>query len=268
MDLPELDLDDWLQGCISGFTASDLSDEDGYITSFPARHTSTSLAQAKIFFNTYGFCVLSNVFDETECEETRQAMWDVVESTCPGLQRDDSRSWGQYQSTGKYGLSSRGPCFNPTLVNNRQNEFLANALSVLLDTTAEDVMVSHDRFTIYRATGLDARAGEYGPGVESGSTFATGRRNIHLDLNPWWWHTHARDVLIGADSLTYRSPEDLVRENNLVAGNMGMHVQCVLNFADNREEDGGTLVVPGFHRMSKQWYVCTSVTCTGVDFCL
>jgi len=192
MDLLELNLDDWLQGDIAGFTASDLSDEDGYITSFPARHTHTSLAQAKSFFNTYGFCVLSNVFDETECEQTRQAMWDVVESACPGLQRDDARSWGLYQSTGKYGLSSRGPCFNPTLVNNRQNEFLANALSVLLDTTAEDVMVSHDRFTIYRATGLDAGAGEYGPGVESGSTFATGRRNVHLDLNPWWWHAHAR----------------------------------------------------------------------------
>ena len=253
MDNMELDLDAWLQGRIDGFNASDLSDEDGYITSFSARQSSASLTPAKSFFNTYGFCVLSDVFDETECEETRQAMWAVVESTCPGLKGDDSRSWGLYQSTGKYGLSSRGPCFNPTIVNNRQNAYLANALSVLLDTTVEDVMVSHDRFTIYRATGLNAQAGDYGPGVESGSIFATGRRNIHLDLNPWWWHAHARDVLIGADSLAYNSSEDFVRENNLVAGNMGAHVQCVLNFADNHADDGGTLVVPGFHRISKLW---------------
>lgn len=31
------------------------------------------------------------------------------------------------------------------------------------------------------------------------------------------------------------------------------HVQCVLNFADNLEEDGGTLIVPFFHRFLKEW---------------
>lgn len=33
------------------------------------------------------------------------------------------------------------------------------------------------------------------------------------------------------------------------------HVQCVLNFADNLSQDGGTLIVPGFHRILSQW--CT-----------
>lgn len=31
------------------------------------------------------------------------------------------------------------------------------------------------------------------------------------------------------------------------------HVQCVLNFADNLCEDGGTLVVPRFHRQLSSW---------------
>jgi ectoine hydroxylase-related dioxygenase (phytanoyl-CoA dioxygenase family) len=31
------------------------------------------------------------------------------------------------------------------------------------------------------------------------------------------------------------------------------HVQCILNFSDNLDEDGGTLVVPGFHRMAEKW---------------
>lgn len=31
------------------------------------------------------------------------------------------------------------------------------------------------------------------------------------------------------------------------------HVQCVLNFENNEEEDGGTLIVPYFHRYLKTW---------------
>jgi hypothetical protein len=31
------------------------------------------------------------------------------------------------------------------------------------------------------------------------------------------------------------------------------HVQCVLNFADNLEEDGGTIIVPRFHKHVKAW---------------
>jgi hypothetical protein len=31
------------------------------------------------------------------------------------------------------------------------------------------------------------------------------------------------------------------------------HVQCVLNFADNLEEDGGTVIVPRFHKHVKAW---------------
>ena len=31
------------------------------------------------------------------------------------------------------------------------------------------------------------------------------------------------------------------------------HVQCVLNFADNVEEDGGTVIVPQFHKHIRPW---------------
>ena len=44
-----------------------------------------------------------------------------------------------------------------------------------------------------------------------------------------------------------------MKENNLVVQSFGRHVQCVLNFADNLDEDGGTIVVPYFHRYLKQW---------------
>lgn len=39
----------------------------------------------------------------------------------------------------------------------------------------------------------------------------------------------------------------------MVVRSMGMHVQCVLNFQDNTEDDGGTVLVPGFHRYVDEW---------------
>jgi hypothetical protein len=35
--------------------------------------------------------------------------------------------------------------------------------------------------------------------------------------------------------------------------NMGRHLQCVLNFEDNEEVDGGTILVPRFHKYIEQW---------------
>lgn len=151
-------------------------------------------------------------------------------------------TWHHLKPTGKYGLSTRGPTFEPLLVRNRQNPLLAKALAHIIEAeSTEDVMVSHDRFTIYRATVFDD------PSIE-GKQFGTGRKNVHLDLNPWWWEEDSNDIISGVNTLQYEETSDFIRENNMVASSMGRHVQCVLNFADNREEDGGTLVVPMFHR--------------------
>ena len=290
-----INLKDFLDGGCEELSLADLYDDDDfekdgsykYIKSFDANNESIHY-QAKNFIDRYGFVVFGNVFNPQEVDDTQNAMWSIVESYYPGLKRDDPSTWSLYKSTGKYGLSSRGPSFDPTLVNNRQNPVLAAALATVLNTTIDDVMVSHDRFTVYRATGLDEEeyerekdaqekkggreesAGTIADsdaeadtvlkekartvtGTGTGTALATGKRNIHLDLNPWWWQEGSRDVLIGADRLTYSTAEDLVRENNLVVNTMGEHVQCVMNFVDNHVEDGGTLVVPGFHRVIQQW---------------
>ena len=47
--------------------------------------------------------------------------------------------------------------------------------------------------------------------------------------------------------------QDFIRENNMIVNNMGIHLQCILNFAPNRDEDGGTIVVPGFHNRCYDW---------------
>lgn len=34
-----------------------------------------------------------------------------------------------------------------------------------------------------------------------------GRKNIHLDMNPWWWLEAAEAIRFGAESLSYSDPQ-------------------------------------------------------------
>jgi hypothetical protein len=71
------------------------------------------------FFEDHGFVVIRNVFTPIECEDTRAAMWDIIESNNSGINRNDPKTWSSLKSKGKYGLSIRGPSFHPVLVKNR-----------------------------------------------------------------------------------------------------------------------------------------------------
>jgi len=76
-------------------------------------------AGAVDFFNEFGFVVLGSVFDAAECATTRDAMWSILESANPEFNHADQSTWSTLKSKGNYGLSTRGPSFHPTLVNNR-----------------------------------------------------------------------------------------------------------------------------------------------------
>lgn len=108
-----------------------------------------------------------DVYSPEECERTRNAMWNIVEDSNAGFLHSDPTTWGKYSSAGKYGLSMRGPCFQRDIVKNRQNPNLVAALEAIIES--DDVMVSHDRFTIYRATGL---------AIPDGDNYRTGARNV------------------------------------------------------------------------------------------
>jgi hypothetical protein len=209
------------------YTKSFVSDSDDFI-------------EAKLFFEEYGFVVMRDIFSPHECQVTRDSMWNIIESSCAGFDRNDSSTWANYKSRGKYGLSTRGPCFDEMLLKNRQNRKLITILKAFIGE--DDILVSQDRFTIYRATQVD-----------NGSSFATGPLNLHLDLNPWWWIESSELVEKGADTLLYECDQDFIRENNMVVKSMGTHVQCVLNFADNLTEDGGTIILPRFHKVIESW---------------
>lgn len=157
-------------------------DDEGYSRSFPVlcgqcdasalwsdpKSCSTceqSLKDALDFFYEFGYVVFSNVYDEDACLLTRMAMWSIIEKESPGLSRDDPQSWKQYASSGKYGLSMRGPCFHPQLVRNRCSWRLERALRAVVGS--DDVMISHDRFTIYRATEISDKSLRTGIGARS-----------------------------------------------------------------------------------------------------
>jgi hypothetical protein len=160
-----------------------------YVKSFDIDMIVTDAAyyrQAKSFFEQYGFVVISNVYSEQECKSSIESMWDIVEgaSENKGLLRDDPRSWANYQAAGNYGLSMRGPCFHPCIVNNRQSKKLSFALSMVLETTVDDLIVSHDRFTIYRATCPEITLEDGRVDLFDGNSFRTGPRNLHLGPCP------------------------------------------------------------------------------------
>src|SRR5438105_1486282 len=55
--------------------------------------------------------------------------------------------------------------------------------------------------------------------------------------------------------LKYKSNDDWIDENNEpgCAAVGELHVQGLVNLADNLEEDGGFWLVPGFHKYLPQW---------------
>jgi len=79
--------------------------------------------------------------------------------------------------------------------------------------------------------------------------------NVHLDINPYlWMEDDNSDSIQRWKKLTYQDRlNHFITENN-IGHKSAIHVQGVLNFADNLEEDGGFICVPGFARQFEIWY--------------
>jgi hypothetical protein len=88
---------------------------------------------------------------------------------------------------------------------------------------------------------------------------------VHLDICPWTYLPDAKggsrrhDIETNPDLLRYdgdtriRQLKDWRAEINCVRGEYGPHSQGVLALTDNEAQDGGTVVVPGFHRVFREW---------------
>lgn len=85
----------------------------------------------------------------------------------------------------------------------RQNPTFVKVLTQL--THAKDkknLIVSHDRFTIYRATVQEDEVS-----VDRKDEFRTGDRNLHLDISPWWWQEDSEDIKGGVTNIQYTDPQ-------------------------------------------------------------
>ena len=265
------------------------------------------------FFARYGFVVYENVLSPEECAATRDEIFgelervygdaSVQEDTAVsssnvkrqtkhtvGFKRDDFKTYVALPIE-TYGLAPDPAVFTPRCVANRQNETVAKCLARVLRVAdpSEDLLVSHDRWCVFRPT-RDV------PGVGDRPDWKT-RANLHLDLNPWTYgaatETEATRMTRGADdetlsgradaldagtqfgeknletsaarddddakpssssvaeTLTFETLRDFSRETNCVEARTGPHCQGVLMLAENRAEDGGSRWFPGSTLCSK-----------------
>ena len=243
------------------------------------------------FFARYGFVVYENVLSAAECAATRDEIFGELErvygdargapnahgTPVGGFKRDDFKTYVSLPIE-TYGLAPDPAVFTPRCVANRQNETVAKCLARVLrvENPSEDLLVSHDRWCVFRPT-RDV------PGVGDRPDWKT-RANLHLDLNPWTYgaareteaararadaldaatrpnseRSAARDdddapsSSSVAETLTFETLRDFSRETNCVEASTGPHCQGVLMLAENRVEDGGLQVVPGFHAAFERW---------------
>lgn len=83
--------------------------------------------------------------------------------------------------------------------------------------------------------------------------------NLHLDGNPWHYVLQQKCL---ASNLLYKRNSEFIEENNVLGpfGDGQLYVQGLINFMDNRVQDGGFQLVPKFHKQIKEFTLATANT--------
>ena len=69
-------------------------DSEGFVKSFTLSSSDgPEAAEARAFFDEYGFVVIANVFTPEQCAETIADIWDVIESFVKQPVRDNEALW-------------------------------------------------------------------------------------------------------------------------------------------------------------------------------
>lgn len=222
-------------------------DDDGFVASFDiklleSRSTGVECSKAVLkFFHDYGFAVFRNVLTIQECEQTQCEIWQYLESSALGFERDNPDTY-HHLSSQTYGLAPVPAVFSQQVVRNRCNPNVLRSFQVLLHD--DDLLVSHDRWCAYRPT-RDVKINGLLCDVPSWKT----TQNLHLDLNPWTYF----DDSSALDDVKYEHLRDFSKEINSVTHSSGPNVQGVLALNDNKVDDGGTVLLAGFQNCFDQW---------------
>lgn len=194
------------------------------------------------FFDHYGFVVIEEALSKQECEDTLSDVYDIIEKTTDGkFKRDDESTWSNWptDSIERFGSFSRPPIFSKQFLNNRQNKNIYKIFSLLLKD--EDIVSNHDRGCFYRPT-------------KTHSEWKT-EPNLHLDMNPFdWIESDGKKFEKSLGTLTYEKDNNFIFENNQTCAKDGLMLQGVINLYDNVGKNGGFIIVPGFHKVFKEYF--------------
>lgn len=223
------------------------TDDEGFVTSFPAGQVlsgpETDKHKLLDFFKTYGFVIFRDIISPEECEETAKEIWDHLEAKNPNLQRGVPHTYSVLSSK-TYGLAPEPALFTAQMIRNRCNKYVVEALRLLLGHA--DILLSHDRWCFYRPTkSISIQNSQRFVDMPTWKTPS----NLHLDLNPWMYINGN----VPSQTLDYKNLRDFSKEMNSVTQVTGPHLQGVLSITENKNEDGGTVLVPGFHSVFSDW---------------
>jgi len=222
------------------------NDEEGFTPSFGLNQ----VEDFKQFFHKYGFVVVRDIFTPEDCKDTIDDIWNFLSKN--SIEKDSKNTWenSNWRGTGLWteGIVSFDPIFTKRSILNRQNENLYQVFSSLLER--KDLLVNHDRYGLFRSTKDASTATNGKNNAEDWMT----TYNLHFDMNPWAYcsDTESSSKL---EKLRYRAKQEFIVENNEVGilQEGKLNLQGLVNLADNREEDGGFILVPGFKNHIVEW---------------
>ena len=226
-------------------------DNDGYVKSFEVILNSDdekAMEQNKRdiqdFFNKYGVVVIRNVLSRAEAGLSCKELFDFVESSFEGLDRNDPNTWHKVsKSSAKLGMIGDFPVMSPQLVKNRMNEKLYTAYSYILDTDISNIYTNIGRVGWMRPTKNIRFADDK---IEDRPQWKTqdGTTWLHMDMDPITNHCTTLGLM----------PNKLVKHAEIDSF-AHVRTQGILALDDCGISDGGFQCVPGFHNILQSVWV-------------
>jgi hypothetical protein len=185
-------------------------------------------------YNDHGVVVVKNVLTKAECKET------FVDLDLPsGCDITKPETYELMDNcVNRYGVYGNNPLFTKALLRNRTHQNVQKVFKLLYGTSAGPLLAQHDRIGIMRPiTGTYGKEKWRVPDIHP---------NLHLDVDLFGYFAdnYRPEVDNFLGNLDYENLSDYVAENNAKHVTMGRQIQAVLNFVDNRYEDGGFQCIP------------------------
>ncbi|KAL9642528.1 hypothetical protein ABK040_011095 [Willaertia magna] len=259
------------------------------------------IEEAKQFFSEWGFVVFKNVINQSEIDESINDIFNYMESGSfeyimakdvnkkyeTILKRNDILTWEDknWPTMAEEGIFGVTPVFTKNILKNRQNENIYKAFKEI--TNEEKLWVNMDRIGFFRPTlnvalnSLQFKKDQLFENTNVNFSLLENEnskednerrdfkmwktmKNIHIDRNPWLYVYGKNNYEQCFPGSYDYLPEFCSEFNEAGSFNDGIvKVQGLLNFIDNREQDGGFTIVPKFNKYFEKWVELTKNTNLG-----